>query len=1035
LPAQILPSAYENPSFHKLLSIVKSSQVCFVINNFIVTQTKVGIGRQVAKVFISYSRIDIEFAKRLTGELQKSDLDFWIDWDGIPLTVDWWREIEKGIEESDAFLFLISPDSAKSKVCGQEIEHAVRNGKRLIPLVVRDTKGDDVHPKLLPLNWIFFRETEDFDASINKLLTSIHTDFEWVETQRRLQVKALEWERKNNENSFLLRGKDLGDAELQLAANSSKEPFPTDLQRDYVFESRKAVDKQTRITVGISIIGILITTALAIFGFLQARLATANANAAQKNEATAQSASTLAFDNAATAVANEKEAIKQSEISRAGELAAQAVLVRDKSFDLSMLLSVEALRVANTSRTESVLLDSVQTNPYLFQYVFGHTGRILTFEFSPDGKLLAYSDSSGVVVLWDIDAAKELEKRLVDDAAPITKLAFTPNGKLLVVGNSTGNIRVWDLETYLPVGQPLVQKSGVVSLAVNQKGDMMASSDEAGKIYIWNLETYQLLTELSSREIFRVLGLAFSPDGKTFAAAGEGVNIVLWDLDSFTQIGLPLSKHQDYIHYLTFSHDGKTLASSSEDGTIILWSMDNYQPIGQPLSGGGGFNLAYTSDNSYLVSAAVNGDIVYWCMCQGSPDIRRRYPINPNTGLTNYSESIAMNADKGIYAVGNIDGSVTLWSIKKNSYTRQTLPQKSNWSLSAISADGQIMAVVNANDNTDNGINITLRNVQTLSNLGLSTLDNIGVITSMAFSPNGKIIVLGGKDGKLIFLDVQTLNLVDSPVYIRPESEIGILAFSQDSKLLAVGSADGNVRLWDLSKHELMVAPFKAISSVWVNGLAFSPDERFLVSGTNEKTIVKWDVATGRVLRIDPPIGFNQTGRIAFDSSGGMMAFGSYGSEGLAVFFWDMNKRKLVGQPLKGFSGYIQDLVFDDDQALIITANYGGFITLWDTRNHQQIGQAINIDDSSLPTTIRDLVFSSDHNELIIAADNLAENMIVTLDVSHQVWLEKTCQRVGRNFTRAEWAQYFPDDEYRATCPQWQLEPEISPIQTPAIEP
>jgi hypothetical protein len=50
-----------------------------------------------ANIFISYSRKDIEFAKRLTGELQKNDLDFWIDWEGIPPTVDWWKEIEKGI--------------------------------------------------------------------------------------------------------------------------------------------------------------------------------------------------------------------------------------------------------------------------------------------------------------------------------------------------------------------------------------------------------------------------------------------------------------------------------------------------------------------------------------------------------------------------------------------------------------------------------------------------------------------------------------------------------------------------------------------------------------------------------------------------------------------------------------------------------------------------------------------------------------------------------------------------------------------------
>jgi hypothetical protein len=48
-----------------------------------------------ANVFISYSRKDIEFAKRLTAELQKSDIDFWIDLEGIPPTVDWWKEIEQ----------------------------------------------------------------------------------------------------------------------------------------------------------------------------------------------------------------------------------------------------------------------------------------------------------------------------------------------------------------------------------------------------------------------------------------------------------------------------------------------------------------------------------------------------------------------------------------------------------------------------------------------------------------------------------------------------------------------------------------------------------------------------------------------------------------------------------------------------------------------------------------------------------------------------------------------------------------------------
>ena len=221
-----------------------------------------------AKVFVSYSRRDIEFAKRLTAELQKSDLDFWIDWEGIPPTVDWWKEIEKGIEETDAFLFLISPDSAKSKVCGQELDVAVKNGKRLIPIVVREIAWEDTPPHLGHLNYIFFRESDNFNSAVQKLLSAIHTDFEWAQIHRRLQVKALEWERNDHESSFLLHGKELQEIESQLIDNTAKEPHPTALQSRYVFESRKTADKQLRSSrirlVTISGVGIVLVVIIAL---------------------------------------------------------------------------------------------------------------------------------------------------------------------------------------------------------------------------------------------------------------------------------------------------------------------------------------------------------------------------------------------------------------------------------------------------------------------------------------------------------------------------------------------------------------------------------------------------------------------------------------------------------------------------------------------------------------------------------------------------------------------------------------------------
>ena len=201
-----------------------------------------------ARIFVSYNRKSTVFCKRLTDELLKRDFDFWVDWEGIPPTVDWMKEIEKGIEEADTFLAIVTQEWITSKVCIDELAIAVKNGKRLIPVVPYDIEWDNVPPALAQFNFIFFTEKFDFNAQLQLLFTALETDYDWLKTHRRLQVKALEWERSNNENGYLLRGKDLEDAEREISVNANKDPHPTDIQREYVLLSRQATDRQRRIT-------------------------------------------------------------------------------------------------------------------------------------------------------------------------------------------------------------------------------------------------------------------------------------------------------------------------------------------------------------------------------------------------------------------------------------------------------------------------------------------------------------------------------------------------------------------------------------------------------------------------------------------------------------------------------------------------------------------------------------------------------------------------------------------------------------------
>ena len=194
-------------------------------------------------LFVSYSRRDTEFTRRIADRLAAEGLEAWVDWQDIPPSVDWMKEIQKGIEEADIFLFLVSPDSIASPICADEVAHAHLNGKRIIPVILRDFDAKSAPSTIGHLNWIFFsRPQDEFERSIGHVMSAIHTDYEWVQVHRRLQVRALEWQRNQSEESFLLRGKDLQDAEAQLLVNREKDPHPTELQDAFVLKSREVED-------------------------------------------------------------------------------------------------------------------------------------------------------------------------------------------------------------------------------------------------------------------------------------------------------------------------------------------------------------------------------------------------------------------------------------------------------------------------------------------------------------------------------------------------------------------------------------------------------------------------------------------------------------------------------------------------------------------------------------------------------------------------------------------------------------------------
>lgn len=96
-----------------------------------------------ARIFISYSRKDMDFADRLDGALKARGFEPLIDRTKIYSFEDWWKRIQALIGQADTIIFVLSPDALDSDICRQEVAFAASLHKRQ-----RFTEGEAVRIKL-----------------------------------------------------------------------------------------------------------------------------------------------------------------------------------------------------------------------------------------------------------------------------------------------------------------------------------------------------------------------------------------------------------------------------------------------------------------------------------------------------------------------------------------------------------------------------------------------------------------------------------------------------------------------------------------------------------------------------------------------------------------------------------------------------------------------------------------------------------------------------------------------------------------------
>jgi TPR repeat protein len=202
------------------------------------------------RVFISYSRDDLDFADQLDAALNACGFDCVLDRHGISGGEDWKRRLGNLIREADTVVFVLSPTSARSEICAWEVEEAARLGKRILPAIWRSLKGVSPPPRLRDLNYIFFHADpkvpgSGFGTGLAKLVAALNTDFDWLREHTRYLQRATEWDRGGRPANRLLSGDDIAEAKAWAARRPKSAPEPTALHLDFIRASEEEAEARS----------------------------------------------------------------------------------------------------------------------------------------------------------------------------------------------------------------------------------------------------------------------------------------------------------------------------------------------------------------------------------------------------------------------------------------------------------------------------------------------------------------------------------------------------------------------------------------------------------------------------------------------------------------------------------------------------------------------------------------------------------------------------------------------------------------------
>jgi WD40 repeat protein len=925
------------------------------------------------RVFLSYSRKDAPFAARLVTALNERGLDAFIDKKDISPGEAWQERLAALILSADAVVYVISPDSVASKICSWEIETTEAQHKKLAPVLYRVVPDSDIPPRLARLNFVFLRDSDDFETGVSELVTAVETDIDWIREHTRLGELARRWHDAQPRSEGLLRGQQLTAAERWRDARPKGAPPATDEQLAFISASRRGATQRQRWAIGGAIAAAAIAFALAGLAYTQRNQAVINEQRAVANEV-------LANDNAARATRERDQALRTQSLFLA-DLAQQKTAEGDAT--TAMLLSLEALP-GGGSPAERPYVSEAEVSLYAGRFsrgrglqeiavLRGHGDQLLSSAFSPDGSRIVTTSSDHTARLWNAHSGVALAV-LKGHRDRIGRAIFNRDSTRLLTAARDGTARIWDTTTGTAVA--VLSHGEALNFAAFVANETRVLTVGSSRALLWSSDGNRI-AQFGPEQKSTFQPVSIDDARERFAVAGPDFNVRVVDASTGSDLAI-LRGHTDQIRRIAFSDNGARIATASEDATARVWDSRGVLlatfTYPRPADEDTAFNpdLAINADGT-LLAAAEDDAVLY--------DVRTQQPLAQLGGHRNPVNDIAFSRDGRRLLSKSVDA-VRLWDAATGKEVAPLLGYQGTSAQAAHFSDDSRHLVTTSHDGT-----ARLWDAHTGGAVALMS-GHEGSVWDAAFSPDGRYIVTQSETTARLWSAPPALPVL---VLNGHSASVTSAAFSRDGRKIVSSSPDRTSRIWDASNGSLLGV--LTGHTAHVTDAAFHPDGTRIVTASLDGTLRIWNGLTAtaaQTLSVERLRDW-QRAAAAF-SSDGRRVLASLAGRTRA---WDLESS---AEALAISGG---DARFTDGSEIITTVN-DSVVHLWDVRTGAALG-TLDTQESPIDATI-----SADGTRLVTTAGS------ETGDARAIVWDTRAKTRisvaVSDNGEQFNTARFSPDN-------------------------